>query len=111
MHPQTHKPTERLGMSSTDTPFAKDAARRAAQGGPTFNRDTLGLAVQIGQRMGIDDVTVTVMPERDLKITARAKGEAATMRIYAKPHETDAQIVAFAAFQLSRRMAKADAAA
>ena len=30
MHPQTHKPTERLGMSSTDTPFAKDAARRAA---------------------------------------------------------------------------------
>ena len=98
-------------MSSTDTPFAKDAARRAAQGEPTFNRDTLGLAVQIGQRMGIDDVTVTVMPERDLKITARDKGKAATMRIYAKPHETDAQIVAFAAFKLSRRMAKAEAAA
>ena len=111
MHPQTHKPTERLGMSSTDTPFAKDAARRAAQGEPTFNRDTLGLAVQIGQRMGIGDVTVTLMPERDLKITARDKGKAATMRIYAQPHETDAQIVAFSAFQLARRMAQAEAAA
>ena len=111
MHPQTHKPTERLGMSSTDTPFAKDAARRAAQGGPTFNRDILGLAVEIEQRMGIDDVTVTVMPERDLKITARANGKAATMRIYAKPHETNAQISALAAFQLAQRMAKTEGAA
>jgi len=98
-------------MPSTDTPFAKDAARRAAQAAPSFARDLPTLAAQIGQRMGIGDVTIALTPERDLKITARAGAEAATMRIYAKPTETDAQIVAFAAFQLARRMAPAEAAA